>query len=308
MVPLPPVGFVGLGHMGWPMARHLSRGGVELTLYDALPDRTQAFAGEFGGRPAIDLADLAGASAIVITMLPNGDAVRNVVLGTARHSAALVDRLLPDAILIDMGSSDPRVYAEIAPVLHRRGAHLIDAPVSGAVSGAEAATLTIMAGGEGAAINRAAPLFGLIGEQVFRTGPLGSGQAMKALNNLASAGAFLLTLEVLLIGQRYGLDPKLMTEILNVSTGRNNSTDKKIIPHVLSRRFDSGFALRLMTKDLTTALSLAERTGTPTLLGAPVLDAARQALAALGPEADHTALARWLEDRVGEQLRRSASD
>jgi 3-hydroxyisobutyrate dehydrogenase len=240
-------------------------------------------------------------------MLPNGDVVRDVALGTAGR-AALVDGLLPDAILVDMGSSDPEVYAEIAPVLARRGGHLIDAPVSGAVSGAEAATLTIMAGGDPTAIDRALPLFALMGERLFRTGPLGSAQAMKALNNLASAGAFLLTLEVLLIGQRYGLDPKLMTEILNVSTGRNNATDKKIIPHVLSRRFDSGFALRLMTKDLTTALALAERTGTPTILGAPILDAARQALAALDPETDHTALARWLEDRIGEQLRGSDGD
>ena len=202
-----------------------------------------------------------------------------------------------------MSSSDPGVYPEIEAALAARGGRLVDAPVSGAVTGAEAGTLTIMAGGEAGAIDRAAPLFGLMGQRLFRTGALGSGQAMKALNNLASAGAFLLTLEVLLIGQRSGLDPQLMTEILNVSTGRNNSTDKKIIPHVLSRRFDSGFALALMAKDLTTALALAERTGTPTVLGAPTLEAARAALAALGPGADHTALARWLEDRVGEELR-----
>jgi 3-hydroxyisobutyrate dehydrogenase len=93
-----------------------------------------------------------------------------------------------------------------------------------------------------------------------------------------------------------------MTEILNVSTGRNNATDRKIIPHVLSRRFDSGFALALMAKDLTTALGLAEATATPTILGAPTLDAVRQALATLGTDADHTALARWLEERVGSRL------
>jgi 3-hydroxyisobutyrate dehydrogenase len=210
--------------------------------------------------------------------------------------------LRPDAILVDMGSSDPRVYAGLEPALRRCGALLIDAPVSGAVSGAEAATLTIMAGGDQAVIDRVMPLFQLVGQRVFRTGALGSGQAMKALNNLGSAGCFLLTLEILLIGQRFGLDPKLMTEILNVSTGRNNATDRKIIPHVLSRRFDSGFALALMAKDLTTALGLAEATATPTILGAPTLDAVRQALATLGTDADHTALARWLEERVGSRL------
>jgi 3-hydroxyisobutyrate dehydrogenase len=284
----PRVGFVGLGNMGWPMARHLGQGGVDLALFDARAEQAARFAREHGGKVAESLAELGRASEIVITMLP---------------APGLVEGWRQGAILVDMSSSDPGVYAEIEPALAARGGQLIDAPVSGAVSGAEAGTLTIMAGGEGAAIDRAAPLFALMGQRLFRTGALGSGQAMKALNNLASAGAFLLTLEVLLIGQRCGLDPLRMTEILNVSTGRNNSTDKKIIPHVLSRRFDSGFALALMTKDLTTALALAERTATPTILGAPTLEAARQALAALGTGVDHTALACWLEDRVGNELR-----
>jgi 3-hydroxyisobutyrate dehydrogenase len=295
-----PVGFVGLGNMGWPMARHLRQGGVDLALFDTRVERAARFAEQHGGRVAPDLAALARASEVVIAMLPDGRVVREVALGAA---PGLVEGWRAGGILVDMSSSDPGVYPEIEAALAARGGRLVDAPVSGAVTGAEAGTLTIMAGGEAGAIDRAAPLFGLMGQRLFRTGALGSGQAMKALNNLASAGAFLLTLEVLLIGQRSGLDPQLMTEILNVSTGRNNSTDKKIIPHVLSRRFDSGFALALMVKDLTTALALAERTGTPTVLGAPTLEAARAALAALGPGADHTALARWLEDRVGEELR-----
>ena len=182
---------------------------------------------------------------------------------------------------------------------------MIDAPVSGAVTGAEAGTLTIMAGGDGDAVDRAEPLFQLVGKRVFRTGGLGTGQAMKALNNLASAGALLVTIEVLLIGQRSGLDPGLMTEILNVSTGRNNSTDKKIFPHVLSRKFDSGFSLALMAKDLGTAAGLAESTNTASVYAEQTVEAARAALAALGPDADHTAIARWVEDRVGEELRES---
>jgi 3-hydroxyisobutyrate dehydrogenase len=296
------VGFVGLGNMGWPMARHLRQGGVDLVLFDARVEHAARFAEQHGGRAAPDLAALARASEVVITMLPDGRVVREVALG-APARPGLVEGWRAGGILVDMGSSDPGIYPEIEAALAACGGRLVDAPVSGAVTGAEAGTLTIMAGGEAAAIDRAAPLFGLMGQRLFRTGALGSGQAMKALNNLASAGAFLLTLEVLLIGQRFGLDPQLMTDILNVSTGRNNSTDKKIIPHVLSRRFDSGFALALMAKDLTTALALAERTGTPTVLGAPTLEAARAALVALGPGADHTALARWLEDRVGEELR-----
>jgi 3-hydroxyisobutyrate dehydrogenase len=298
----PRVGFIGLGNMGWPMARHLVEGGIAPMVLDAVPERAAAFAREIGGHAASDLPELAREAEIIVTMLPNGDVVRTVALG-ANGFPGLIEGLGKNALLVDMGSSDPRVYPEIEKLLRQHGVQMVDAPVSGAVTGAKAGTLTIMAGGDATAIDRAMPLFRLVGEQVFHTGALGTGQAMKALNNLASAGAFILTLEILLIGQRFGLDPALMTQILNVSTGRNNATDKKILPHVLSRRFDSGFALALMAKDLTTAFGLTEATATPSIFAGPTLEAARAALADLGADADHTAIARWLEARVGEQLR-----
>ncbi len=299
------VGFVGLGQMGRPMARNLIRAGVRLAVYDAAPGRTEAFAREIGGRPAVGLPELAREAGTVITMLPDGQVVREVVLGR-ENGPGLLDGLARGALVVDMGSSDPRVYAELEAALAARGVGLIDAPVSGGVKGAEAASLTIMAGGDPAAIDGVEALLGLMGQKVFRTGGLGTGQAMKALNNLSSAGALILTLEVLLIGQRFGLDPGLMTEILNVSTGRNNSTDKKILPHILSRTFDSGFALALMTKDLGTALAIAEATGTPATLGAQTLEIARRALETLGTAADHTAIARLLEMETGEELRPAA--
>jgi 3-hydroxyisobutyrate dehydrogenase len=297
--PQATVGFVGLGNMGWPMARNLARAKRRLIVHDAAPGRAEAFAGEVGCEAAGTLATLAERAVFIITMLPDGHAVRDAVTG---GSSCLLGGMHEGSILIDMGSSDPRIYQDLAPALACRGAHLIDAPVSGGVKGAKAASLAIMAGGEPAVIDRIEPLLTTMGARLFRTGPLGSGQAMKALNNLASAGALALTIEVLLIGQRFGLDAKLMTEILNVSTGRNNSTEKKIIPHVLSRRFDSGFALTLMAKDLTTALGLAQATRTPAALSAQVLEIAERALDALGPGADHTALARYIEAAVGEEL------
>jgi len=299
---LPDVGLVGLGNMGWPMARHLVEARATLLVFDAAPGRAAAFVREVGGRGAADLADLARRSEVVITMLPDGGVVREVVLGTA-GAPGLVDGIGEGGVVADMSSADPRVYPELEAALGKRGARLIDAPVSGAVTGAEQATLTIMAGGEADAIDRLAPVFARLGRRVFRTGALGTGQAMKALNNLLSAGALILTIEALLTGQRFGLEPRLMTEILNVSTGRNNSTEKKIVPHVLSRRFDSGFTLGLMVKDLTTALSIAETTEMPSELGAHTLDLARKALDRLGPDADHTAIARFIESEAGEELR-----
>lgn len=290
------IGFVGLGRMGWPMARHLVAGGHALVVLDAAPGRAAAFAREVGALVAEGPGALASRCTAVITMLPDGVAVREVVLG------GLARAVVAGATVVDMGSSDPAVYPELEAALAGRGAALVDAPVSGGVAGAEAGTLTVMAGGAPAALDRLEPLFRLMGARVFRTGALGSGQAMKALNNLCSAGALILTVEALLIGQRFGLDPALMTEILNVSTGRSNATDKKIAPFVLSRRFDSGFALALMAKDVATALDLAAATATPTALAAPTLAIVREALAALGAGADHTEVARLLEQRVGDVL------
>jgi 3-hydroxyisobutyrate dehydrogenase len=296
------IGFIGLGNMGWAMARNLAGAGFDLVVNDAAPGRADAFAADIGGQAVAAPAAVGRATGLVILMLPDGRVVREVL---TRVSDGVIAGLAPGALVVDMSSSDPTVYDDLVPALAAKGARLIDAPVSGGVKGAEAATLTIMAGGEAALIDRAEPALQAMSARLFRTGGLGSGQAMKALNNLCSAGAMILTIEALLIGQRFGLDAKLMTEILNVSTGRNNSTDKKIIPHVLSRRFDSGFSIKLMTKDVQTALSIARATGTPSELGAHTLELARRALEELGDDADHTAIARFLEMVAGEELHTS---
>lgn len=296
------VGFIGLGNMGRPMAGHLARAGHRLLVGDRREGLADDVAAAIGASARATSAEVAREADVLILMLPDGRVVGDVLLDDPDGASG---GLQEGALVIDMSSSDPVVYQEIEPALTKRGIGLIDAPVSGGVMGAEAASLTIMAGGDGALVERAMPLLDAMSARVFATGPLGSGQAMKALNNLCSAGALMLTIEALLIGQRFGLDAKLMTEVLNASTGRNNSTDKKIIPFVLSRTFDSGFAHRLMTKDIQTALSIAEQTGTPTELSAHTLELARRALDELGDDADHTAVARLFENRVGERLESS---
>ena len=293
------IGFIGLGNMGWPMAQHLRRAGHALVVQDAAPGRAEAFARATGAIPAANPAEVAAGCTLLITMLPDGHVVRDVLLGPDGAAAALRH----GALVVDMSSADPTAYPEIERALLARGSGLIDAPVSGGVKGAEAATLTIMAGGDDRLIDRAQPVLEVMSGKVFRTGPLGSGQAMKALNNLTSAGALILTIEALLIGQRFGLDARLMTEILNVSTGRNNSTDKKIIPFVLSRKFNSGFGLKLMAKDVQTALSLAHATGSAAELGEHTLELTKRALELLGDDVDHTAIARLVESLSGEELR-----
>jgi 3-hydroxyisobutyrate dehydrogenase len=175
--------------------------------------------------------------------------------------------------------------------------HMVDAPVSGGVPRAETGELTIMLGGEDGQVSRVEPLLRHLGSSVLRTGGLGSGHAMKALNNLVSAGGFLIGVEAMVIGKKFGLDPATMVDVLNASTGMNNSTQKKFKQYVISRGFDSGFRLDLMVKDLAIALDLAEAGQ----VSAPLAGLCRQmwegALNA-GHGPDHTAMAEFSE-RLG---------
>jgi 3-hydroxyisobutyrate dehydrogenase len=245
-----------------------------------------------------DLADLAGCDA-VITMLPDGQAVQSALI---EGRTPLATRLTAGSVVIDMSSSAPSQTVTLAGRLGALGIGLIDAPVSGGVQGAESGALTIMAGGSLKLIERWAPLFEILGRRWIHTGPVGSGHAVKALNNLLSAGGLLLAVEALAVGQQFGLSPSVMLGVINSSTGANNSTQNKIAQRVLSRSFDAGFPIGLMTKDLLIARDLADRVGVDVPLSHATVELWTQALAALGPAADHTAIAKWFEDARGMTL------
>jgi len=195
----------------------------------------------------------------VITMLPDGHAVRAVTLDVE----GLLAGFAPGAVLIDMSSSSPVGTRELGERLAARDVRMIDAPVSGGVRKAEDATLAIMVGGEVQTIERCNPVLEAMGKQIFLTGALGSGHAMKALNNYVSAAGLAAAVEAVLAAARFGLDPGKVVDVLNASTGMNNSTLNKFHRFILSRAFDSGFSLDLMVKDLKTALEVAHSSGTP---------------------------------------------
>jgi 3-hydroxyisobutyrate dehydrogenase len=293
------IGLVGLGNMGSPMAARIRAAGLELDVFDTRADVSRAVAGTCGAAAAASLATLAARSEVVVTMLPDGTAVHRVVLGPGDR---LLDGLAPGAVVIDMGSSSPTGTRALGAELARHGIGMLDAPVSGGVRRAADGTLAVMVGGDPALVARCDPLFRAVGQQVFACGPLGSGHAMKALNNLVSATGLLAAAEALVVGRRFGLDPGRMLEVLNASTGRNHATEHKLAQFVLSRRFDAGFSLALMVKDLTTALDLARDTGTPASLSDECRALWTQAAAALEPGADHTAIVRWLESIAGVTL------
>src|ERR1700733_9980756 len=243
------VGFIGIGNMGWPMASHIAGAGHELTVYDVDAAKAKRFAEEFKCKAAVSLADVA-ANEITVTMLPTGRIVCQAL--TEDQDGAFAKALKPGALIIDMSSSEPMGTREL-------GATLIDAPVSGAVPRAKAGTLAIMIGGDDqAAIERAKPLLLCMGKQLFETGSLGTGHAMKALNNYIAAAGYTAVVESLLIGQRFGLNQETMVDILNVSTGRNFTTEVMIKEQVLGGKFATGFALGLMAKDVKIAADLGE--------------------------------------------------
>ncbi len=291
------IGFVGLGNMGAPMARRLAQGGFDVLAYDIRAEITEDLAGEEAGIEAVaELAAIGEACGIVITMLPDAAAVHQVVLGESGRDG-LARSLARDSVIVDMSSSAPAATVALGDALQTQGIYLVDAPVSGGVPRARDGSLTIMAGGPAARIDSLSPVFACLGK-VQKTGALGSGHAMKALNNYVSAAGLFAVCEALIIARGFGLDPKVANDVLRSSTGRNNTTDRKVEPFMLSRSFDSGFALALLRKDVGMARDLAGELS----LDAPWLRACEglldEAAAALGETADHTEAFVFLERRL----------
>jgi 3-hydroxyisobutyrate dehydrogenase len=295
----PTVGFVGVGNMGWPMAACLVRAGFTVHVNDSRREVADNFVQQIGGFAPDSLKQLAAGSNVVITMLPTSKIVSHVL---ADAEDSILAGIRPGTIVIEMSSGEPTVTQRLAERVAALGGHLIDAPVSGGVSRAKTGQLAIMVGGDAAIIDKALPVLEGMGTSILRTGAVGSGQAMKALNNLVSAGGFLIGIEALLIGQRFGLDAEVMVDVLNAATGMNNSTQKKFKQFVLSRKFDSGFSLDLLVKDLSIALGVGRETGTPTPFSALCRELAASTALLLGPGADHTEFARLSEKLAGEEL------
>jgi 3-hydroxyisobutyrate dehydrogenase len=292
------VGFVGVGNMGWPMAARVAAARNKVTVFDLDAQRAENFGRETGARTAASPREVAAASEVVVTMLPTSGSVEQALRG----ADGILEGLQKSAVLVEMSSGAPGETRKFAEMVASRGAVLVDAPVSGGVARAKAGELAIMAGGDAAILDRLEPLLRKMGSSILRTGGVGSAHAMKALNNLVSTGGFLIGIEALLIGKKFGLEPALMVDVLNASTGMNNSTQKKFKQFVLSRKFNSGFGLDLMVKDLSIALDIGKQTGTATPFAALCRELSAAAAAVLGPGQDHTALARLSEKLAGAEL------
>jgi 3-hydroxyisobutyrate dehydrogenase len=291
------IGFVGMGNMGARMGANLVRAGHQVMAYDIAPERARRFAQEHAARATESLADLAAHAEIVITMLPTGREARSALLEA--QSGALAAGLRAGAIVIDMSSADPVGTRALGRDLAARGIALVDAPVSGGVEGAKAGTLAIMIGGEPASVAAVKPVLGALGTKLFEVGGIGCGHAMKALNNFLAATSSAAGAEALTVGCHFGLDPAVMTDVLNASTGRSFNTENLIKQHVLSGKFATGFALGLLAKDVGIAADLARQIGVDAPIGRMISEMWSEARDALGGEQDHSrAWAHWQQLRA----------
>ncbi len=288
------LGFVGLGNMGRPMAVRLASAGFALQLVDVRPEVAQAVAAETGGQAQANVGALGPGLDALILMLPDGKAVQQVLTG----EGGLAARLPRGSVVIDMGSCEPQGTAQLGEMLAARGIGMVDAPVSGGVPRARTGELTIMVGGTPEAVEHCRPLLSAMGNRIMATGALGSGQAMKSLNNFVSAAGLIATCEAVVIARQFGLDPQVVAEVLNGSTGKNNTTEHKLRQFILSGTYGSGFSMDLMVKDLGIAASVARATGTPTVLAERCLELWKTAQQQLGQGRDHTEMARWIESAM----------
>jgi 3-hydroxyisobutyrate dehydrogenase len=295
LTPPATIAFIGLGMMGKPMAARLLGAGYTLRVFDLSQQAMSDFVGANPGAIATASAKACaqGADAL-ITMLPDGKIVRRALLEGADPAA---DGLSKEAILVDMSSSAPVGTVELGKTLAARGLAMIDAPVSGGVRRALDGSLAIIAGGTAEHVERCKPLLQSMGKTVFHTGAIGSGHAVKALNNYLSATSLLSMCEALIVGEKFGLDPAVLVDVFNSSSGMSNSTQVKGRQFIVPRNYAAGFTMALMAKDLRTAADLAQQLDVEVPTMAEMADIWARAAEKVGTASDHTAIHKFLEGK-----------
>ncbi|XP_075414358.1 3-hydroxyisobutyrate dehydrogenase, mitochondrial isoform X2 [Tenrec ecaudatus] len=263
-----PVGFIGLGNMGNPMAKNLMKHGYPLIVCDVFPDACREFQDK-GEQVVSSPADVAEKADRIITMLPTSMNAIEVYSG----ANGILKNVKKGSLLIDSSTIDPSVSKELAKEVEKMGAVFMDAPVSGGVGAARSGNLTFMVGGVEEEFAAAKELLGCMGSNVLYCGAVGTGQAAKICNNMLLAISMIGTAEAMNLGIRLGLDPKLLAKILNMSSGRCWSSDTyNPVPGVMdgvpaANNYQGGFGTTLMAKDLGLAQDSATNTKSPILLG-----------------------------------------
>jgi 3-hydroxyisobutyrate dehydrogenase len=277
------IGFIGLGAMGFPMARHLAKE-HEVVVWNRTREKAERHSREHGTKLARDIQDCANAE-VIITMLP-----------TSREVDEVIDRMAPalrkGTLFIDATSGDPNVSRETAARLAAAGVDFVDAPVTGAVVGAENATLTIMIGGAAEAFERAKEVLRLCGKTIIHVGEVGGGHAIKALTNTIMGATVWITSECMLIAKKYGIDMKTAFAVTNAGSGRSNASENLLPMRLVEGKWPLVFKLALHDKDIRIASSIAHQQHAATPMLALTSQLFTAALHELGDEADYIEVAK----------------
>lgn len=293
------IGFVGIGKMGAPMAGRLIAAGYDVIVHD-LDARAVAELAGAGAKAAASAREVADTADVVFASLPSPQILETVALGDNGIAAGNAVK-----VFIDISTTGPRTATKIADGLKPRGIAMIDAPVSGGLKGARNGTLAVMTSGPAAVFETVRPILENFGKLFFMGEVQGAAQTMKLANNLLAAAALAVSSEAVVMGVKAGLDPKVMLDVINASSGRNSATEDKFPKSVLPRTFDFGFATGLSFKDVRLCLEEAEAMGVPMVVGSAVRQMLSVTNQLYGPDSDFTSMVRvvegWAHVEVGSR-------
>ena len=291
------IGFIGLGRMGFPMARRLIEAGHTLIAYDTRRDAVERLVA-LGARAATSPKDVADRVETVMASLPSLDISLNVATGKdGVIEGSRVKRL------VDLSTTGSQMAVRIHDVLKRRNIIQIDSPVSGGVAGAEKGTLAVMVSGPRAEFELLKPALDVIGKVFFISEKPGAGQTMKLANNYLSATAMVATSEAVVMGVKAGLDPKVMIDVINAGSGMNTASRDKFPRSVLPRSFDYGFATALMVKDVRLCLDEMRSMGLSMEVAEAVGRLWEVVIREMGPDSDFTSAIKPIERAAGVEVR-----
>ncbi|MFL5527861.1 MAG: NAD(P)-dependent oxidoreductase [Gemmatimonadaceae bacterium] len=293
------VAFIGLGDIGALMASHLARDPFELTVWNRTLSKSEEFARSYKARVARTPAEAVGDAEVAITCLPSSIEVEAVIHG----ESGILKAMRKGSVLVDCTSGDPPTSRSIAAELGGRGVEFIDAPVSGGTTAAKAGTLTVMWGGESTVFDRVRPVIEAFGKKIVHAGPVGAGDALKAVNNALLAVHILSTAEGLAVLVKAGVDPRVALDVINASSGRSNSSENLIPQRVLTRAFPRTFRLALLEKDIAIAAVMAEDLKVRTPVISLTAERFHEARERLGEQADHVEAVKIVEEENGIEIR-----
>lgn len=292
------IGIIGVGTMGYQLANNFLKQNLDVGVFDINQDSVARLV-KLGATAFETPYLLAENYQYIITNLPNASTVRSVVLG----ENGLLHAFQKNSMLIEMTSSDPFMTKELHALFQTKSYRIIDAPVSGGVAKAKTGELTIMVGGEKEYFEEVQPLLKCIGENIIHVGEIGAGHIAKALNNLISASTLAVTGEAIALGAKLGLKPSKLLEVINSSTGRSLSSEQKFPNQILNRKFAGGFALDLMVKDLSIAMSLSDREKAAMPVASSAYQLWKQAWLKGDPKLDHTTVINVIEENIGAEIK-----